>query len=134
LEGRTFEGRYGTIVLTEDDCLHALCVVPRRVADRTLAPPNLAPSIRAPRVSIRDRAPEPHGNEAREFLRKKLIGKEVNVKMEYTRKVPLTAGEGVPTGEVSARGGSGAVFGGGGVKTRIWPSAPCRASPGPQQG
>lgn len=56
-------------------------------------------SIRAPRVGIRDRPPEPHGNEARDFLRKKLIGKEVNVKMEYTRKVQLTGGEGAPTGE-----------------------------------
>lgn len=34
-------------------------------------------SIRAPRVGIRDRPPEPHGNEAREFLRKRFIGKEV---------------------------------------------------------
>lgn len=56
-------------------------------------------SIRAPRVGIRDRAPEPYGNEAREFLRKRLIGKEVNVKMEYTRKVQLTGGEGAPSGE-----------------------------------
>jgi endonuclease YncB( thermonuclease family) len=34
-------------------------------------------SVRAPRAGGRDRAPEPHGLDAREFLRKKLIGKEV---------------------------------------------------------
>ncbi|KAI8465187.1 MAG: hypothetical protein J3K34DRAFT_473642 [Monoraphidium minutum] len=58
-------------------------------------------SIRSPRVGIRDRAPEPHGNEAREFLRKKFIGKEVNVKMEYTRKVQAMPGVegGAPAGE-----------------------------------
>jgi len=73
---------------------------------QTNHPAHAPRSIRAPRVGIRDRPPEPHGNEARDFLRKKLIGKEVNVKMEYTRKVQLTGGEGAPTGEVSTeRGG-----------------------------
>jgi hypothetical protein len=33
--------------------------------------------VRAPRAGGRDRAPEPYGLDAREFLRKKLIGKEV---------------------------------------------------------
>ncbi|GBF98194.1 hypothetical protein Rsub_10694 [Raphidocelis subcapitata] len=57
-------------------------------------------SIRSPRVGVRDRPPEPHGNEAREFLRKKLIGKEVTVKMEYTRKVQAPgASEGAAPGE-----------------------------------
>jgi hypothetical protein len=44
-------------------------------------------SVRAPRAGGRDRAPENYGLDAREFLRKKLIGKEVTVKMEYTRKM-----------------------------------------------
>ncbi|KAF8068404.1 elongation factor G [Scenedesmus sp. PABB004] len=44
-------------------------------------------SIRAPRAGGRDRAPEPHGLDAREFLRKRFIGKEVTVKMEYTRRI-----------------------------------------------
>eukprot|EP00878_Enallax_costatus_P006933 GHUV01007265.1.p1 GENE.GHUV01007265.1~~GHUV01007265.1.p1 ORF type:complete len:560 (+),score=208.13 GHUV01007265.1:80-1759(+) len=44
-------------------------------------------SVRAPRAGGRDRAPEPYGLDAREFLRKKLIGKDVTVKMEYTRKI-----------------------------------------------
>jgi hypothetical protein len=50
-------------------------------------------SVRAPRAGGRDRAPEPHGLEAREFLRKKLIGKDVTVKMEYTRKIGMMPGQ-----------------------------------------
>lgn len=50
-------------------------------------------SVRSPRAGGRDRAPEPHGLDAREFLRKKLIGKEVTVKMEYTRKIGFVPGQ-----------------------------------------
>lgn len=50
-------------------------------------------SVRAPRAGGRDRAPEPHGLEAREFLRKKFIGKDVTVKMEYTRKIGPMPGQ-----------------------------------------
>lgn len=50
-------------------------------------------SVRAPRAGGRDRAPEPYGLDAREFLRKKLIGKEVTVKMEYTRKIGFVPGQ-----------------------------------------
>lgn len=49
--------------------------------------------MRGPRAGGRDRAPEPYGLEAREFLRKKLIGKEVTVKMEYTRKIGFQPGQ-----------------------------------------
>ena len=60
-------------------------------------PPNLCMcrwcSVRGPRAGGRDRAPEPYGLEAREFLRKKLIGKEVTVKMEYTRKIGFQPGQ-----------------------------------------
>ncbi|GAX85627.1 hypothetical protein CEUSTIGMA_g13042.t1 [Chlamydomonas eustigma] len=49
-------------------------------------------SLRAPRMATRDRPADPHAVEAKEFLRKKLVGREVEVKMEYTRKVPA-AGE-----------------------------------------
>jgi hypothetical protein len=63
-------------------------------------------SVRGPRAGGRDRAPEPYGLEAREFLRKKLIGKEVTVKMEYTRKIGFQPGQAeqapaVPGQEVS---------------------------------
>lgn len=49
-------------------------------------------SIRAPRLGARDRASEPWGTEAKEFLRQRLIGKEVNVRMEYDRKIPAPVG------------------------------------------
>lgn len=49
-------------------------------------------SIRAPRMGTRDRAPDTWATEAKEFLRKRLIGRDVEVKMEYTRKVPAVAG------------------------------------------
>lgn len=60
--------------------------------------------MRAPRAGGRDRAPEPYGLDAREFLRKKLIGKDVTVKMEYTRKIgpvaPGSDGPAAPAAEV----------------------------------
>ncbi|KAL2939573.1 Ribonuclease TUDOR 1 [Bienertia sinuspersici] len=49
-------------------------------------------SIRAPKLGNprkADNVPEPHAREAKEFLRQKLIGRQVNVSMEYSRKVPL---------------------------------------------
>jgi staphylococcal nuclease domain-containing protein 1 len=49
-------------------------------------------SIRAPRMATRERAADPWAVEAKEFLRQRLIGKEVSVSLEYTRKVPF-AGE-----------------------------------------
>ncbi len=57
--------------------LDALCVVS-----------SLHCSLRAPRMGTRERQPDPWAVDAREFLRKKLIGREVQVKMEYNRKVP----------------------------------------------
>lgn len=56
-------------------------------------------SIRAPRGATRDRAAEPWAAEAKEFLRHRLIGKEVSVSMEYTRKVPAAVG--APAGPAS---------------------------------
>ena len=49
-------------------------------------------SLRCPRAGGRDRQPEPWGADAKEFLRKKLIGREVDVQMEYNRKVPAAIG------------------------------------------
>ena len=43
-------------------------------------------------MSTRDRPSDPYATEAKEFLRKKLVGRDVEVKMEYTRKIPGTAG------------------------------------------
>jgi staphylococcal nuclease domain-containing protein 1 len=61
-------------------------------------------SIRAPRPGVRDRAPEPYGNDAREFLRRKLVGREVKVQMEYTRKI----GGGAAAAAAAAAGGADA--------------------------
>lgn len=44
-------------------------------------------SLMAPRMGTRERQPDDWAVEAKEFLRKKLIGQEVHVKMEYTRKI-----------------------------------------------
>ena len=47
-------------------------------------------SVRAPHMGSRQRPQEPYAVEARDFLRKKLIGREVNVKLEYKRRVPVS--------------------------------------------
>ncbi|XP_068666121.1 ribonuclease TUDOR 1-like [Aristolochia californica] len=46
-------------------------------------------SIRSPKIGNprRDEKPAPYAREAREFLRTRLIGRQVNVSMEYSRKV-----------------------------------------------
>ncbi|KAL6003572.1 Translin-1 [Asimina triloba] len=57
-------------------------------------------SIRAPKMGNprRDEKPAPYAREAREFLRQRLIGQQVNVSMEYSRKVGLVDGPSpVPT-------------------------------------
>jgi len=48
-------------------------------------------SIRAPRQPSKanNNVGEPFALEAKEFLRSRLIGREVSVKMEYTRKIPI---------------------------------------------
>ncbi|GFH12962.1 ribonuclease [Haematococcus lacustris] len=56
-------------------------------------------SLRAPRMGTRERGPDPWATDAKEFLRKKLIGREVDVKMEYTRKVPITGPDAGPGNE-----------------------------------
>lgn len=48
-------------------------------------------SIRATRMGSRDRKPEEWAVEAKDFLRKLLIGKAVDVQLEFNRKIP-TAG------------------------------------------
>ncbi|KAH0852942.1 hypothetical protein HID58_093619 [Brassica napus] len=46
-------------------------------------------SIRSPKIGNprREEKPAPYAREAKEFLRQKLIGKQVNVQMEYQRKI-----------------------------------------------
>lgn len=45
-------------------------------------------SIRAPKAATRDRSGEAWGQESKDFLRKRLIGKVVHVTMEYSRDFP----------------------------------------------
>ncbi|XP_019188827.1 PREDICTED: ribonuclease TUDOR 1 isoform X1 [Ipomoea nil] len=51
-------------------------------------------SIRAPKMGNprRDEKPAPYAKEAKEFLRTRLIGKQVHVSMEYSRKVNMADG------------------------------------------
>eukprot|EP00238_Polyblepharides_amylifera_P007388 CAMPEP_0196585856 /NCGR_PEP_ID=MMETSP1081-20130531/52270_1 /TAXON_ID=36882 /ORGANISM="Pyramimonas amylifera, Strain CCMP720" /LENGTH=945 /DNA_ID=CAMNT_0041907545 /DNA_START=120 /DNA_END=2957 /DNA_ORIENTATION=- len=53
-------------------------------------------SVRAPRTGNprRDIKPEPYAPEAKDFLRQRLVGKQVSVQMEYSRTVALTVNEG----------------------------------------
>ncbi|XP_077226647.1 ribonuclease TUDOR 1-like [Tasmannia lanceolata] len=58
-------------------------------------------SIRSPKIGNprRDEKPAPYAREARDFLRTRLIGRQVNVSMEYSRKVGMVDGPtAVPTG------------------------------------
>ncbi|XP_076893622.1 ribonuclease TUDOR 2-like [Bidens hawaiensis] len=70
-------------------------------------------SIRCPKLGNprRDEKPAPYSREAREFLRTRLIGQQVQVSMEYSRKVPLVDGSAAPAGPGDSRVmGFGSVF------------------------
>eukprot|EP00898_Chlorokybus_atmophyticus_P005051 jgi/Chlat1/5547/Chrsp369S00840 len=85
--GRVVEVISGDIIVVRD-----LSLPPGPQAERRVA----LSSIRAPRMGNprREERAAPYAREAKEFLRQRLIGKEVHVTMEYTRKV--TAAEGAP--------------------------------------
>ncbi|KAL4584654.1 hypothetical protein LXL04_009260 [Taraxacum kok-saghyz] len=55
-------------------------------------------SIRCPKLGNprREEKPAPYAREAREFLRSRLMGRQVQVSMEYSRKVPLAEGAAGP--------------------------------------
>jgi len=42
--------------------------------------------LKAPNAGARDRKPDPYGFEAKEYLRKRTIGKEIKVLLEYEKK------------------------------------------------
>jgi len=89
-EGKVIEVVSGDIVVVKD---------PNGVEQRF----SLA-SIRAPRLGRRDEKPEPYATEAREFMRKTIIGKTVKVKMEYDRKIGGVPGkEGADTNAAPAQ-------------------------------
>ncbi|XP_027339745.1 ribonuclease TUDOR 1 isoform X2 [Abrus precatorius] len=62
-------------------------------------------SIRCPKMGNprRDEKPAPYAREAKEFLRTRLIGRQVNVQMEYSRKVGPADGSAVSSTAPEAR-------------------------------
>ncbi|KAK7282156.1 hypothetical protein RIF29_10740 [Crotalaria pallida] len=62
-------------------------------------------SIRCPKIGNprRDEKPAPYAREAKEFLRSKLVGRQVTVQMEYSRKIVPTDGSAVPSGAADSR-------------------------------
>ncbi|OIT07317.1 PREDICTED: ribonuclease TUDOR 1-like [Nicotiana attenuata] len=61
-------------------------------------------SIRTPKLGNprRDEKPAPYAREAKEFLRNRLIGRQVHVSMEYSRKVSMADGP-VPSASADSR-------------------------------
>ncbi|KAL5564736.1 hypothetical protein UlMin_027900 [Ulmus minor] len=81
--GKVVEVVSGDCIIVADDAVpYGSPLAERRV--------NLS-SIRCPKMGNprRDEKPAPYAREAKEFLRTRLIGKQVNVQMEYSRKVSL---------------------------------------------
>ncbi|XP_016496518.2 ribonuclease TUDOR 1 [Nicotiana tabacum] len=62
-------------------------------------------SIRTPKMGNprRDEKPAPYAREAKEFLRNRLIGRQVHVSMEYSRKVGMADGPGAPASGTDSR-------------------------------
>jgi staphylococcal nuclease domain-containing protein 1 len=60
-------------------------------------------STKAPKPARRDTKDEPFAFEAREFLRKKFVGKKVKVSIDYTRE-PMGPGGTAPTGMMAQMG------------------------------
>ncbi|KAK7316871.1 hypothetical protein RJT34_00642 [Clitoria ternatea] len=87
--GKVVEVVSGDCVIVADDSIpYGTPLAERRV--------NLS-SIRCPKMGNprRDEKPAPYAREAKEFLRTRLIGRQVNVEMEYSRKVAPTDGSAV---------------------------------------
>ncbi|XP_024969430.1 ribonuclease TUDOR 1-like [Cynara cardunculus var. scolymus] len=103
--GKVVEVVSGDCIIVADDSLpFGSPAAERRV--------NLS-SIRCPKLGNprREEKPAPYAREAREFLRTRLIGRQVQVSMEYSRKVPLADGSAAPAGPADSRVmGFGSVF------------------------
>ncbi|KAI3761468.1 hypothetical protein L1987_51885 [Smallanthus sonchifolius] len=95
--GKVVEVVSGDCIIVADDSLpFGSPAAERRV--------NLS-SIRCPKLGNprREEKPAPYAREAREFLRTRLIGRQVQVSMEYSRKVPLADGSAAPAGPADSR-------------------------------
>ncbi|XAR50415.1 Micrococcal nuclease [Bertholletia excelsa] len=84
------------IIIADDSVPYGSPLAERRV--------NLS-SIRCPKMGNprRDEKPAPYAREAKEFLRTRLIGRQVNVSMEYSRKVSMADEPGAASGPADAR-------------------------------
>ncbi|KAL6996806.1 Translin-1 [Sarracenia purpurea var. burkii] len=84
------------IIIADDSVPYGSPLAERRV--------NLS-SIRCPKIgnSRRDEKPAPYAREAKEFLRTRIIGRQVNASMEYSRKVSMTDGPNTAAGSVDSR-------------------------------
>jgi len=84
------------IVVADDSIPYGSPLAERRV--------NLS-SIRSPKIGNprRDEKPAPYAREAKEFLRTRLIGCQVNVSMEYSRKVSIADGSSLVSGSSDSR-------------------------------
>ncbi|KAK7318358.1 hypothetical protein RJT34_03057 [Clitoria ternatea] len=69
-------------------------------------------SVRCPKMGNprRDEKPAPYAREAKEFLRTRLIGRQVNVLMEYSRKVGPADGSAASSGPADRAMDFGSVF------------------------
>ncbi|TKY60512.1 Staphylococcal nuclease domain-containing protein 1 [Spatholobus suberectus] len=95
--GKVVEVVSGDCIIVADDSIpYGSPLAERRV--------NLS-SIRCPKMGNprRDEKPAPYAREAKEFLRTRLIDRQVNVQMEYSRKVGPADGSAVPSGAPEAR-------------------------------
>ena len=81
---KEFEGK--VIEVFSGDCIFIL-----RVGDLVEQKVYLA-GVRAPSVGGINQDPSPWGWEAKELLRKRLLGKKVNVEMEYSKEIPPKEG------------------------------------------
>ncbi|XP_052182373.1 ribonuclease TUDOR 1-like [Diospyros lotus] len=95
--GKVVEVVSGDCIIVADDSVpYGSPLAERRV--------NLS-SIRCPKMGNprRDEKPAPYAREAKEFLRTRLIGHQVNVSMEYSRKVSMADGPGGVAGTADSR-------------------------------
>ncbi|KAF5186290.1 Ribonuclease [Thalictrum thalictroides] len=95
--GKVVEVVSGDCIIVADDAVpYGSPLAERRV--------NLS-SIRSPKMGNprRDEKPAPYAREAREFLRTRLIGRQVNVSMEYSRKVSMGDGPVPVAGSADSR-------------------------------
>ncbi|GFZ17287.1 TUDOR-SN protein 1 [Actinidia rufa] len=95
--GKVVEVVSGDCVVVADDSVpYGSPLAERRV--------NLS-SIRCPKIGNprRDEKPAPYAREAKEFLRTRLIGHQVNVSMEYSRKVGMMDGPSAAVGPADSR-------------------------------